>query len=227
MNRMVADVLASPVISVQPGTSFKGMIQLLDEHQISALPVVDSQGHLLGIVSETDLLRKEEHPPRDPTRFVAGFSKSRKPAEPAGTTAADYMSTPVITIPPGASLASAARLLHEHNVRHLPVVGPDGKVVGIVARRDLLSVFLQADAAIRHKIITAVLRQTFNLPAGAIEVDVDDGVVTLTGCVPWHSTARETLDRVRALDGVVDVVDRLSWAHDDTANHAATPWAGS
>jgi osmotically-inducible protein OsmY len=100
-------------------------------------------------------------------------------------------------------------------------------VVGVVARRDLLSVFLQADAAIRRKMITAVLRGTFNLPAGAIEVDVDDGVVTLAGRVPWRSTVREIVDRVCALGGVVDVVDRLSWAHANSADHAATPWAGS
>lgn len=227
MNRMVADVMASPVVSVQPGTSFKGMIQLLTEHQISALPVVDPDGRLLGIVSETDLVRQKERQPLARTPFFAGFAKPRKPAEARGTTAADFMSTPAITIPPGASLSSAARLLHERNVRHLPVVDQDGRLVGILARRDLLSVFLQAEDDIHHKITADVLHGTFNLPADAVEVEVREGVVTLSGRVPWRSSAREIVDRVLALDGVVDVVDRLRWAHDDAASPAATPWARS
>jgi hypothetical protein len=70
-----------------------------------------------------------------------------------------------------------------------------------------------------------VLRGTFNLPAGAVEVGVRDGVVTLSGQVPWRSGAEEIVEGVLAMAGVVDVVDRLSWAHDDTASPAATPWA--
>jgi CBS domain-containing protein len=135
------------------------------------------------------------------------------------------MSTPAITIPPGASLAAAARLLHERNVRHLPVIDPNGRLVGIIARRDLLSVFLQAEDDIRHEITAKVLHATFNLPADAVQVEVREGVVTLSGRVPWRSSVREIVDRVRALDGVVDAIDRLAWAHDDTVSPAATPWA--
>lgn len=95
------------------------------------------------------------------------------------------------------------------------------------ARRDLLSVFVQADAAIRQTIIVDVLRRRFNLPADSIDVDVDEGVVTLAGRTPWRSTAREVVDRVRTLDGVVDVIDHLSWTHGESANHTATPRPGS
>ncbi len=225
MHPMIADVMAAPVVTVQPGTSFRSMIQLLAEHQISALPVVDPGGHVLGIVSETDLVRKEEHQPREPTPLLAGLATRRRPARTLGTTAADFMSTPAITIPPGASLAAAARLLHERNVRHLPVIDPNGRLVGIIARRDLLSVFLQAENDIRHEITAKVLHATFNLPADAVQVEVREGVVTLSGRVPWRSSVREIVDRVRALDGVVDAIDRLAWAHDDTVSPAATPWA--
>jgi CBS-domain-containing membrane protein len=227
MNRMVADVMATPVVSVQPGTSFKRMVQLLDEHQISALPVVDPDGRVLGVVSETDLVRKEEHLQRAPTPSPAGFHPRRRPAKELGTTAAELMSAPAITIPPGASLTSAARLLHQRNVRHLPVVDAAGRLVGIVARRDLLSVFLQQDDQIRHEITARVLHATFNLPAGAVAVEVREGAVTLSGRVPWRSTAHEIVQRADALDGVVEVVDCLTWAHDDSVSPAATPWARS
>jgi CBS domain-containing protein len=225
MNRSVADVMTTPVVSVPPEMSFKGIVQRLNEHQISALPVIDPDGRVLGIVSETDLVRKEEHQPHGRDSLLASLARHRHPAEADGTTAADYMSAPAVTIAPGASLRSAARLLHERNVRHLPVVDADGRLVGIIARRDLLSVFLQEDADIRHEITTGVLRGTMNLPAGAVEVEVREGVVTLSGRLPWRSSAREVVDRVRALDGVVDVADRLSWLHDDIANATSASWS--
>jgi CBS domain-containing protein len=224
MNRMVADVMTAPVVSVQPDTSFKTMVERLTEHGIGALPVVDAAGRLLGIVSETDLIRKEEGP-REPEHppFLAGLVWRRQHAEAGGTTAADFMSAPAVTIPSGASLSAAARLLHQRNVRHLPVVDPGGRLVGMIARRDLLSVFLRPDGAVHHEIRARILHATFNLPAGAVEVEVREGTVTLSGRVPWRSSAREIVERVRSLDGVVDVVDRLEWAHDGDGAPAA-PW---
>jgi len=224
MKRSVSDVMSAPVVSVQPATPFKTMVHLLQQHQIDALPVVGPDGRLLGIVSETDLALKEEQRPSEPVPFLAGAAQRRQRAKAGGTTAADFMSTPVATILPGASLDAAARLLHQRNVRHLPVVDDKGRLVGMVTRRDLLSVFLRLDADIRHEITAGVLHATLNLPTGAVQVDVRDGVVTLSGRVPWRSTAREIIDRVRTLDGAVGVVDRLSWAHDDTIRAATTPW---
>jgi CBS domain-containing protein len=130
----------------------------------------------------------------------------------------------VATVAPGASLNAAARLLHQHGVRHLPVVDHDLRLIGIVTRRDLLRVFLRPDGDIHHEVTAGVLRGTFNLPADAVQVEVGDGVVTLAGMVPWRSSAREIVDRVSVLDGVVDVVDRLSWSHDDTVKGATMPW---
>ena len=209
--------MTSPAITVAPETHCKDAAALLVRHRISALPVVDPEGRLLGIVSETDLVTKEEWQPREELPPRAGRARRRQRAKALGTTAADFMSAPVVTVAPGASLGTATRLLHRHDVRHLPVVDPRGRLVGIVARRDLLSVFLHADGDIRDEIAGTVLHATFNLPAGAVRVEVHEGVAALSGRVPWRSTAREVVDRVRALDGVVDVVDRLSWSHDDTA----------
>jgi CBS-domain-containing membrane protein len=224
MKRLVSDVMSAPVICVQPGTSFKRMVQLLHRHQIDALPVVGPDGRVLGIVSATDLALKEEHPPTDPVALLAGAARRRQRAKAGGTTAADFMSTPVATILPGAALGVAVRLLHQRDIRHLPVVDDKGQLVGVVTRRDLLSVFLRPDADIHREITAGVLHATFNLPAGVVQVDVLEGVATLSGPVPWRSTAREIVDRVSALDGVVGVVDRLSWAHDSTSRVTAAPW---
>jgi len=216
MNRMVSDVMVTPVVSVQPATSFKQTVQLLQEHRVSALPVVDRDGRLLGIVSETDLALKEEHQPSNPIPFFEGGGRREQRVKARGTRAADFMSTPVATVAPGASLNAAARLLHQRGVRHLPVVDHDGRLIGIITRRDLLGVFLRRDGDIHHEITAGVLRATFNLPGDAVQVEVRDGVVTLTGLVPWRSSAREIVDRVSGMDGVVDIVDRLSWSHDDS-----------
>ena len=183
MNRMVSDVMVTAVVGVQPAMSFKRTVQLLQEHRVSALPVVDRDGRLLGIVSETDLALKEEHQPSDPIPFFEGGGHREQRAKARGTRAADFMSTPVATVAPGASLNAAARLLHQRGVRHLPVVDHDGRLIGIITRRDLLRVFLRPDGDIHHEITAGVLRATFNLPADAVQVEVRDGVVTLTGLV--------------------------------------------
>ena len=216
MNRMVSDVMVTPVVSVQRATTFKQTVRLRQEHRVSALPVGDGDERLLGIVSETDLALKEEHQPRNPIPFFQGGGRRAQRVKARGTRAADFMSTPVATVAPGASLNAAARLLHQRGVRHLPVVDHDGRLIGIITRRDLLRVFLRRDGDIHHEITAGVLRVTFNLPGDAVQVEVRDGVVTLTGLVPWRSSAREIVDRVSGMDGVVDIVDRLSWSHDDS-----------
>jgi CBS domain-containing protein len=221
MDHMVSDVMATPVARVQPDTSFKRTVQVLQEYRVSAVPVIDSDGRLLGIVSEADLALKEEYQPGDPMPRLARRAGRAQLAKARGTTAADFMSTPVVTVAPGASLRAAARLLHQCGVRHLPVVDHDGRVVGMITRRDLLRVFLRPDWVLAGEINAKVLHATFNMPADAVRVEVRDGVARLSGRVPWRSTAEEIVERVRGMEGVVAVDDHLTWAHDDIAGAAA------
>ncbi|HET7516500.1 MAG TPA: CBS domain-containing protein, partial [Actinomycetes bacterium] len=202
---MVSDVMATPVVRVAPDTLFKRTVQVLQEYRVSAVPVVDPDGRLLGIVSETDLALKEEYQPGEPAHRLARRAERAQLAKARGTTAADFMSAPVVTVAPGASLPTAARLLHQGGVRHLPVVDHDGRVVGMITRRDLLQVFLVPDWVLAGEINTKVLHATFNVPADAVTVEVHDGVARLSGRVPWHSTADEIAERVRGVDGVVAV----------------------
>jgi CBS domain-containing protein len=221
MHHMVSDVMATPVVRVQPDTSFKRTVEVLQEYRVSAVPVIDPDGRLLGIVSETDLALKEEYQPGEPVPRLRGRAGRAQLAKARGTTAAEFMSTPVVTVAPGASLQAAARLLHRHGVRHLPVVDHDGRVVGMITRRDLLGVFLRPDWILVGEINAKVLHATFNVPADAVRVEVREGVARLSGRVPWHSTAVEIVERVRGVDGVVAVDDHVTWAHDDIAGAAA------
>jgi CBS domain-containing protein len=220
MNRMVGDVMATPVVTVKPDTSFKRTVQVLQDHQISAVPVVEPDGRLLGMVSEADLALKEEQEPGEPAPRLAGRAWRVERAKARGTTAADFMTTRVATVTPGASLRAAARLLHQREVRHLPAVVSGGRVVGMITRRDLLQVFLVPDWVLAGVINAKVLHATFNVPADAVRVEVRDGVARLSGRLPWHSSAEEIAERVRGLDGVVGVEAHLTWAHDDLAGMA-------
>jgi CBS domain-containing protein len=210
MARSVQEVMTRDVVTVSPSTPFKRVVQLLHDHRISAVPVVDADGCMLGIVSEADLVLKEERRPSEAAPLFGRASRRRLRAKGAGTLATHCMTAPAVTVAPSASLGAVARLLHRRGIRHLPVVDRDGRLVGIVTRRDLLTVFLRRDEEIHHEILSAVLDATLNLPFDAVRVRVDEGMVTLTGHVPWPGSAGEVVELVSVLDGVVGVSSHLT-----------------
>jgi CBS-domain-containing membrane protein len=126
------------------------------------------------------------------------------------------MTTPVVTVPTGTSVVSAARLLESNNIKRMPVVDDLGRLVGIVSRRDLLKVFLQPDSRIGQQIAQDVLQHLLWIPPTEVKVEVDGGVVTLVGEVEQKSLIPVIHRLVRAVDGVVDVVDHLTYGMDDT-----------
>jgi CBS-domain-containing membrane protein len=152
MARSVQEVMTRDVVTVSPSTPFKRVVQLLHDHRISAVPVVDADGCMLGIVSEADLVLKEERRPSEAAPLFGRASRRRLRAKGAGTLATHCMTAPAVTVAPSASLGAVARLLHRRGIRHLPVVDRDGRLVGIVTRRDLLTVFLRRDEEIHHEI---------------------------------------------------------------------------
>ena len=129
---------------------------------------------MIGIVSEADLLLKQQHPADSFQRFLLEGRRRRvQRAKAMGGTAAELMSRPAITVGRDATVAEAARLLRLHLIKRLPVVDPLQRLVGIVSRSDLLSVFLRPDDEIRREILEAVTarfsgpgRRTFSTPPG-------------------------------------------------------------
>ena len=118
---------------------------------MNALPVVDENGVLIGIITQTDLLLKEEFADeKGGRRRIRHRRHGWERTKAKGLVARDVMASPVITTTPEASLARVARMLHDHGVKQVPVTDPQGKVVGIVSRRDLLRVFLRTDEEIRR-----------------------------------------------------------------------------
>jgi CBS domain-containing protein len=125
------------------------------------------------------------------------------------------MTTPVTTIGPRASVAHAARCMREHGLGWLPVVEEDGRVVGVLGRSDLLRVFSRPDREIRAEVVDEVLGRILFVDPGRIAVDVDHGVVTLAGQLDLRADAVVAVRLVERIEGVVAVVDRLTYRYDE------------
>lgn len=209
MSWRVRDVMTRDVVSVLPDTSFKDCVEMVRVHGVGALPVLDTTGRLLGIVSESDLLRKEA--------MKAG------PIDQKGSArwADEAMTRVMVTVGAGVTIAAAARLMHEASVRHLPVVDGNGRVIGIVARTDLLKVFLRSDESIRREIDAELLPRTFGIPRGSLQIDVSGGVVRIGGEVETGSLSRLVPAFVERVEGVIGVEGSLSHRCDDEPAHLA------
>ena len=203
MGRRVRAVMTQEVVTVNEHASFKDVAMLIAERRVSAVPVLDQEGRVLGIVSEADLVLKEEYPEGPPERrLFQGRRRRIAQAKAAGDTAAELMTAPAVTIGPDASVAEAARLLHRHGIKRLPVVDPAGPLLGIVSRADLLKVFLRSDPDIAREIRQQVLMRAMWMNPDTVAIDVRDGVVTLTGQLERRSLIPITVSLVRGLDGV-------------------------
>jgi CBS-domain-containing membrane protein len=226
-NRTVGDVMTSAVVMVQDSASFKEIVRRMEASGVSALPVVDAEGRLVGIVSEADLLLKEEHALK-PMRWRPFERKGRRiqRTKSDGLVAAQVMTSPVTTIAPGASLGQAARLMHQKRVKRLPVVDEEDKVIGIVSRADLLMVFMRPDDEIQRDVAEGVLARTLSIGSDQVRTTVRDGVVSVEGRVERRSLIPLLTGLVRGVDGVVGVDDRLSYEIDDSIlrPELVTPW---
>ncbi|WP_103963506.1 CBS domain-containing protein [Nonomuraea solani] len=217
----VADVMTTKVVSVTAATPFKDIAEALITGGISAIPVLDNDNHVLGMVSEADLLRKEEFREqyyregyRPPLRARLRHPKSRKKA--AGDTAAELMTSPAVTVYPEASAVAAARLMDAHDVKRLAVTDYNGRLQGIVSRRDLVKLFLRGDEEIATAVRDDILDRALWVNTEGVHVQVERGIVTLSG---WMERRTETGIAARMtsrVNGVVDVVDKLTWKTDDS-----------
>jgi CBS domain-containing protein len=225
--KRVKDVMTKPVVVIHESMKFKAIVERLREHEVSALPVVDEAGCLVGIVSEDDLLVKEERAAVEGThRVFHGRSRRADRAKASGAVARDLMTRNVVTVEVDAALARAARLMHEERVKRLPVVDETGKLLGIVTRADLLKVFLRPDHEIAMDVESALMGPTGWVEPGRIRVMVVDGVATLEGLVERRGQIPIILGIAQSVDGVVDVEGRLSYDLEDVTSglEVHTPW---
>jgi CBS domain-containing protein len=205
--------MTTRVVAARKDASFKDMAAMLRSSRISAFPVVDDAGKVIGVVSEGDLLVKEAVL-ADGTSFLAALRHIREDDKAAGLTAADLMTAPAITIGPDAAVADAARLMYDRRIKRLPVVNAAGRLLGIVSRVDVLAVFSRPDDEIRSEVIHQVLPSIVADTPSSFRVTVGDGIVTISGQPQSSQVGRAILDAVRHVQGVVAVRDRFSYPDD-------------
>jgi len=210
MSATVKDVMTADVVGVRRDTSFKDMVGMLSMSRISALPVVDEAEHVIGVVSEADMLIKEADQGGDPG-FFTGIRRRRDHEKAAGICAADLMSSPAIVIRPDEPVQRAARLMYDRGVKRLVVVDDAGHLLGIVTRSDVLGVFGRPDEDIRREVTGEVILSAFLTDPRMFDVRVRDGIVTIAGQPETSELGQQIVAAVRRLDGVVAVHDQLSY----------------
>jgi CBS domain-containing protein len=216
----VRDAMTTGVKTVRPDTSLKDAAAILAEHRIGGMPVVDDEGHVLGVISDADILVKERA--ESPYRGLHGLLHHREASAVAtkveARSAGEAMSSPAITVEPSYSISSVAELMIDRGVNRLPVV-EHGELVGIITRHDLVRAFVRSDSEIEREIRAEAL-QGLAWPE-ALELTVRDGDVTLRGEVDSVFEAEGLPGAIRRIPGVVSVDSELTgW--DVEANRKVT-----
>ncbi len=213
MKSTVKDVMTTRVVWVKKSAPFREMARALRDNRVSAFPVLDDEGKVIGVVSEADLLTKEalggEHDGLP--GIVTDLLHHKDLVKARGITAGDLMTSPPVTAGPEDTVEHAARLMYTRKVKRIPVVDADGHLAGILSRADVLAVFDRPDEDIRREVNAEILFDQVPDDPNRLSVAVKDGVVTLAGTPETEAIGHEIVDQTRHIQGVVAVRDRLNY----------------
>ena len=213
--------MTKDVVVVEADDDFKTCVRLLNQHRISALPVVErGTRRLVGILSESDLLAKERERGAKPALLTGRWIVEQVAA---ARTAGDMMTSPAIATWPASPLPDAARLMYRKGVKRLPVVDQANNVIGIVSRADLLKPFMRDDDAIRTDIVDDLLFKSLAIDPSTVDVTVERGLVRIGGQVETKSLADLVVRMIARVEGTVGVESRLSFRFDDSRLHLEAP----
>ena len=224
MHVYVRDVMTTDVVAVRAGTSYREMIAMFRQHRVSGFPVVDDDGKVTGVVSETDLLAVAAADP-DTGAHPALWRPHHKELTVGEATAGALMTHPAVTAGPDELTRTAARLMSSLKLQRLPVVDRDGHLVGILSRSDVLSVFDRTDEEIRREVTQDVIADGFFTDPARFAVTVHDGIVTLEGAPGSAVLGSSIVGQVRQLEGVVAVRDRFTYP--ESGRSSLRPGAGT
>ena len=218
------DIMTTDVISVGPQEEVSAIAQLLLEHHISAVPVVDESHQVMGIVSEGDLMRRvQKGDGKESSWWLSLFAGHKDPADYVkthGRKADEVMTANPMTIEEDTPLDKIARLLEKHRIKRVPVV-KEGKLVGIVSRANLLQGLateaavsdnvLKDDRAIRDNILDEIEKNT-GVRSAAINVTVSNGVAELWGLIDSSDQHKALEVAAENTPGVTRVENNLGYA---------------
>jgi len=216
------DVMTRDVLTVKPGDSVAETMRLLAEHDISALPVVDDDGTVVGVISEADLVRREEigtekHRAWWLEALTPASTLAEEFAKSHGRRVSEVMSTHVISASEDTPLGEIATLLERHRIKRVPILR-DGKPVGIVSRSNLVQAVASqqaqaddgsdADRRIRSELLNQLDNQAWT-KFGTRNVIVSDGIVHLWGLVASEQERKALIALAEGVPGVVRVSDEM------------------
>jgi CBS domain-containing protein len=214
----VQDLMTTNVLTVRTAASLKDAAALLAEHRISGLPVVDDDRHVLGVLSEGDILFKESGPPDRPSLLERLLTvPSTFDPKLAARTVGEAMSAPALTIGQRRPVTEAAARMIDDGVNRLPVVDDEQRLIGIITRADLVRAFVRSDAEVEQEIREDVLRRMMWIEPGVVGVEVAGGEVRLTGDVDTKTDAEILPRLVQRVPGVVAVLSKVRWRDEDRA----------
>lgn len=220
---LAKDIMTTTVVTVTADTRVEDIAELLLERNISAVPVVDDAGRLVGVVSEGDLMRRDESGTARPRSWWLNLlaspeEQARDFAKTHGHRAGDVMTTDVATVSEDTPVGEIAHILEKRRIKRVPVLR-DGKIVGLVSRANLLHGLAAHkdrppitpspdDRTIREQIMALVARQEW-INYGSLNVVVTDGVVELWGWVDNEDERKALKIAVEDVPGVKSVEDHL------------------
>ncbi|XVQ15542.1 CBS domain-containing protein [Spirillospora sp. CA-255316] len=217
METTVENVMTTDVVTVPETASFKEIVEVLHRNRMHAVPVLDAEGRVAGIVSAEDLLLKECDPTAaEGEHLLATRRRHREWRKSAAATAAELMTAPVHTIGPHVTVRDAAQEMRRRRVGRLPVIDPDtGTLTGIVTRSDLLRVYERPDEEIRRDILAEIAGRGIGPDPAGIEITVEQGRAQVRGSVDLRSRIPALMHDIRRVEGVVSAQSELEWRTDD------------
>jgi CBS domain-containing protein len=220
----VQELMTTPALSIGPEASLKDVATIFVENGITGLPVCDARNHVVGVVSEGDILYKEHDPHDNGGRRRLRWPRGRDTAaiKAKAQIVREAMTSPPITVSPWSSASEAARLMTEQGVNRLPVVKGD-ILVGIVTRSDLVRAFIRSDEEIERELRDEVFERTMWIDRDRVQVDVKRGAVNLAGTLQTRSDVTLLESMTARIPGVVSVTSDLTWNVDDLSRREKHP----
>jgi CBS domain-containing protein len=212
----VEDVMTTAVVTARPDMTLKEAAREMASHGISGMPVLDEEMHVVGVISEADLIAKQAMEPevnglRRLTHRGPSDEERRYDAHVVGAA----MTSPAVTVDAYYTLTGAAELMLSHKVNRLPVLRGE-RLAGIVTRADLVRAFARSDAEVAADVREVVtLQKELGSEDAPVAISIDEGEVTLTGQVRRRMLAETLPWAARAVPGVVGVRSELTWSVDE------------
>ncbi len=197
----VVDLMTTEVIAVSRDTGLREAARLMFRNRVSGLPITEPDGTLIGIITEADFLRLEV--------------ERQEGARDQVATVGEVMSIGVVTIRPEMEIYEAAKIMTVQEVKRLPVVDDDNRLLGVISRADIVSIFTRPDDVIEDEIREDLLRRVLFIDPDELGVSVTNGVVALSGEVGTRAEASMLEELTNRLDGVFGVETKLTWLHAD------------